>query len=81
MRLSRLARFTTPLIVLMFAVLALAPTAVYAAPLSEEPTGGAGIVMGLLGLVLLLVGVVAVIGAVALGIIGIGYNTVTPDDE
>jgi hypothetical protein len=84
MKLSRLARFTTPLAAILLTLFAFAPTAVHAASLSaqaEEPTSGVGIVLALLALILLLVAVVGVIGAVALGIIGIGYSTVTPDDE
>ncbi|MCP4423984.1 MAG: hypothetical protein GY803_05800, partial [Chloroflexi bacterium] len=67
----------------MFAVFSFAPTAVHAAGFAAqaEGEGGAAIVLALLALILLLVAVVGVIGAVALGIIGIGYSTVTPDDE
>ncbi len=81
MKQPRFARLTAPLMVILLALLAFAPTAVHAAPLAEEPTSGAGFVMALLALILLLIAVVAVIGAVALGIIGIGYSTVTSDDD
>ena len=40
----------------------------------EEPSNfGAGIAIGIVALVLILVAIVAVIGAAALGIIGLGY--------
>jgi hypothetical protein len=81
MRFARFVRrLTTALILAAFVFL---PTAVHAARTAaqtEEGLGGAGIVIALLALVLILLGVVAVIGAVALGIIGIGYTSIQGDD-
>lgn len=83
MRHPRLARFTPSIIVLILTIFAFMPTAVHAAGFAVQAEGDSAtaVVLALLGLILLLVAVVGVIGAVALGIIGIGYSTVTPDDE
>lgn len=73
-------RLTTVLILALFVFL---PTAVHAAGSAAQTEGdgaGVGIVMALLGLILLLLAVVAIIGAVSLGIIGIGYNSIQGDD-
>ena len=52
------------------------------APVAQENSAvGAWVVIALLALVLVLVGVVAVIGAVGLGVIGIGYWQSSPGDE
>ncbi len=81
MRLTQfIRRLTTALILAAFVFL---PTAVHAAGTTaqtEGSLGGAGIVIALLALILILLAVVAVIGAVALGIIGIGYNSIQGDD-
>lgn len=68
------------LFVLMMTVLTLLPTASAFAQ-ETAPSDGSGFVLALLGLILLLVAIVAIIGAVGLGIIGIGYWTVTGDDD
>ncbi len=41
---------------------------------------GAVIVMSLLGLILLIIFTVAIIAAVSLGIIGLGYSTIQEDE-
>jgi len=81
MRQSRLARFLAPITVLLLAALAVGPTAVHAAGSAAQSEGDSGtaVVLSLLALLLLLV--VGVIGAVGLGIISIGYKSVTPDDD
>lgn len=42
---------------------------------------GAAIVMGLLGLIMLIIFTVAIIAAVGLGIIGIGYSAVKDEES
>ena len=81
MRLTQfIRRLTTALILAAFVFL---PTAVHAAGTTAQTEGdgtGAAIVLALLALILILLAVVAVIGAVSLGIIGIGYNSIQGDD-
>jgi hypothetical protein len=65
-------------VILAAALLFLLPTAVFA---QEEDGTGVAVTLSLIGLLLLIIMVVAVIGAVGLGIIGIGYTTVQGDDD
>ncbi|MEJ2747509.1 MAG: hypothetical protein P8183_06330 [Anaerolineae bacterium] len=68
---------------IILAALVFLPTAVHAAGTAAQTSNsgsGVGIVLGLLALILILLAVVAVIGAVSLGIIGIGYNSIQGDD-
>ncbi len=65
-------------LILATALLFLLPTAVFA---QEEDGTGAAVTLSLIGLVLIIIMVVAVIGAVSMGIIGIGYRTTQSDDE
>lgn len=77
------ARLMIPVLSILLLLAANVPTAVYAASTAvqtEEQSGGAGFVLALLALILILLGVIAVIGAVALGIIGIGYQSVQNDE-
>jgi hypothetical protein len=67
----------------MLAVFVFLPTAVHAAGNTAQAEGdgaAVGIILALLGLILLLLAVVAIIGAVSLGIIGLGYNSIQGDD-
>ncbi|MCB9423401.1 MAG: hypothetical protein H6667_26635 [Ardenticatenaceae bacterium] len=81
MRISQfISKLTAAIILALFVFM---PTAVHAAGTTAQTEGsgaGVGIVLGLLALILILLAVVAVIGAVALGIIGIGYNSIQGDD-
>jgi hypothetical protein len=81
MRIRRIIqRLIAPITLALFVFL---PTAVYAAGTAAQNQGdgaGVGIVLALLALILILLAVVAVIGAVALGIIGIGYTSIQGDD-
>lgn len=79
MRNSRFIQKLTAII--MLTVFIFLPTAVHAAGSTAQADGsGVGIILALLALILILLGVIAVIGAVALGIIGIGYNSIQGDD-
>ena len=81
MRTARMIqRLTTAITLALFIFL---PTAVHAAGNAAQAEGdgaGAGIILALLALILILLAVVAIIGAVSLGIIGIGYNSIQGDD-
>lgn len=81
MHMSRFIQKLTAIITL--AVFVFLPTAVHAAGMTTQADGsgaGVGIVLALLALILILLAVVAVIGAVSLGIIGLGYNSIQGDD-
>lgn len=81
MRTARFIQRLTAAIILT--LLVFLPTAVHAAGSAAQTEGdgaGVGIVMALLGLILLLLAVVAIIGAVSLGIIGLGYTSIQGDD-
>ncbi|MFT5196605.1 MAG: hypothetical protein ACI85U_003641 [Candidatus Promineifilaceae bacterium] len=51
----------------------LMPLSAFAADDPASANVGLGVTLGLIALILIILGVVAVIGAVSLGIIGIGY--------
>ena len=73
-------RLTTTITLALFVFL---PTAVHAAGTTVQAEGdgaAVGIVLALLALILILLAVVAIIGAVSLGIIGLGYNSIQGDD-
>ncbi len=73
-------RFVSPRIsaILAMALLFVLPTAVFA---QEETGTGAAVTLSLIGLILVLIMVVGVIGAVGLGVIGIGYKSVQENDD